>query len=195
MTRRARRTLPALIVALLLVAAGVVVTLSAVQMLLGRTPLLAPQTVIGALSGVTWGSSVTLAVAGVAAVLGLALLGAAVVPGRTHVLPLTVAGAPAPPGAGTPSTPEPGVGLASAGWHRSDLAVRVRRRAEAVEGVSSARVNVRRGRVRVRARTHRTAVAPLGEVLTERLGTDLDALGLVLRPRLRVTVSSTRKDG
>lgn len=194
MIRRSRRTLPALLVALVLLAVGVVVTLSAVQVLLGRTPLLAPDVATGALAQVTWDSPAALAASGVAAVVGLGLLGVAVVPGRTHVLPLTVAGAPIPPGAATPTDPGPGGGLTAAGWHRSDLAVRLRRRAEAVEGVSSARVRVRRQGVRVRARTHRGAVADLHEVLTHRLDTDLDALGLAFRPRLRVAVTSTRKD-
>ncbi|GAA4789235.1 hypothetical protein GCM10023200_24830 [Actinomycetospora chlora] len=187
MTRHSRRTLPALLTALVLVAVGALAATSAVQTLLGRTPLVALDTVTGVLGLLTWQAPAVLVAAGVAAVLGLVLLVAGVVPGRTHVLPL----ATRPAG---PADPH-GAGVVTGGWHRHDLATRLRRRALAVEGVERASVRVRRSRVRVAARTHRAGTAPVREALTAAVAGDLDALGLARRPRLRVGVSSTRKEG
>lgn len=180
MIRRSRRTLPATVVALVLLALGALVATAAIQTLLDYRPLFTLESVTGALSGVAWSSGIVVIVAVVAAVVGVLLLGAAIVPGGSHVLPLAAAPAEAWNG--------------SAGWHRTDLATRLRRRAVAVEGVESAKVRVRRRRVRVAARTHRGSAADLRETLTADLNHDLETLALASRPRLRVTVTSTRKE-
>lgn len=194
MTRHARRTLPALLTALVLLAGGALVATSAIQTLLGRTPVVDLATGLGALARTSWDSTPVLVAAGVAAVLGIVLLGAALLPGRTHVLPLAVGGAPVPADADGPVAAAPGVGVALGGWHRHDLAVRLRRRALALHGAHQARVRVRRRRVRVVVRTHRGATADLRAALETELGADLDALGLRTRPRLRVSVTSSRKE-
>ncbi|MFC5061684.1 DUF6286 domain-containing protein [Actinomycetospora atypica] len=180
MIRRSRRTAPALVVALVLLAAGALVATAAIQTLSDYRPVFTFEAVTGALSGVAWGSGIVVIVAAVAAVVGVLLVGAAIVPGASHVLPLAAAPAEAWNG--------------SAGWHRTDLSTRLRRRAVAVEGVDRATVRVRRNRIRVSARTHRGTTADLREVLTADLSADLDALALARRPRLRVTVTSTRKE-
>ncbi|MEJ2889531.1 DUF6286 domain-containing protein [Actinomycetospora aeridis] len=180
MTRRSRRTLPATLVALVLLAAGALVATSAVQVLLGRTPLLAVDAVTEALARTTWQAPAVLVAAGVAAALGLVLLVAALWPGRTHVLPLVA----------DPALPE----IVAGGWHRHDLAARLRRRALAVEGVEGATARVRRRRVRVTTRTHRAATGALREAVATAVRADLDTLGLARRPRLRVTVTSRRKE-
>lgn len=180
MIRRSRRTLPATVVALVLLAAGALVATTAIQILLDYQPLFTFEAVTGALAGVAWSSGIVLIVAVVAAVIGVLLLGAAIVPGGSHVLPLAAAPGEAWNG--------------SAGWHRNDLATRLRRRAVAVEGVERAKVRVRRRTVKVAARTHRGTAADLREALTADLDHDLDSLALASRPRLRVTVTSTRKE-
>ncbi|GAA4880943.1 DUF6286 domain-containing protein [Actinomycetospora straminea] len=179
MTRRSRRTLPAALTALVLLALGALVATSAIQTLLERTPLVALDTVVGTLGRTSWQAAPVLVGAGVAAAVGVVLLVAAQWPGCSHVLPL--------------ATPPAGTDLVG-GWHRTDLATRLRRRALAVEGVDRAAVHVRRRRVRVRARTHRASTAELRTSLAAALGADLDALGLARRPRLRVGVASTRKE-
>lgn len=193
MTRRPRRTLPALLVALVLLALGALAATSAVQTLLGRTPVVSLDAVPSALNGVAWESPIVLIVAGVAALVGLVLLLAAILPGPSHVLPLTTAPA-APAGDTGDRGPWSGGGVEAAGWHRSDLGQRLRRRAQTVEGVSGATAQVRRRSVKVVARTHRATTAELRDAVESALSTDLDSLGLARRPRLRVSVSSTRKE-
>ncbi|MFC5138992.1 DUF6286 domain-containing protein [Actinomycetospora rhizophila] len=180
MIRRSRRTLPAALTALVLLAVGALVATSAIQVLLGRTPLLAVDTVTGALGRTTWQAPAVLVAAGVAAALGVVLLVAGLWPGRSHVLPLVA----------DPSVPE----IVAGGWHRHDLAARLRRRALAVEGVERATARVRRRRIRVTARTSRSSTADLRAAVATAVGTDLDTLGLARRPRLRVTVTSSRKE-
>ncbi|MDD7939126.1 DUF6286 domain-containing protein [Actinomycetospora lutea] len=180
MIRRSRRTLPAALTALVLLAAGALVATSAIQVLLGRTPLLPVDTVTDVLGRTTWQAPAVLVAAGVAAALGLVLIVAGLWPGRTHVLPLLA----------DPAVPE----LVAAGWHRHDLAARLRHRALGVEGVERATARVRRRSVRVAARTHRSSTPGLREAVATAVGTDLDTLGLARRPRLRVTVTSDRKE-
>ena len=67
MIRRSRRTLPGALTALVLLAVGALVATSAIQVLLGRTPLLAVDTVTGALGRTTWQAPAVLVAAGVAA--------------------------------------------------------------------------------------------------------------------------------
>lgn len=194
MTRRPRRTLPALLVALVLLALGALAATSAIQTLLGRTPVVSLDAVPAALSGVAWESGIVLIVAGVAAVVGLVLLGAAILPGPSHVLPLTTSPAAGGDAGDDQWGPWSGGGVEAAGWHRHDLGQRLRRRAGDVEGVTGATAKVRRRSIKVVARTHRGSTEDLRAAVTSALSTDLDSLGLARRPRLRVSVSSTRKD-
>ncbi|WP_018332693.1 DUF6286 domain-containing protein [Actinomycetospora chiangmaiensis] len=194
MTRRPRRTLPAFLVALVLLALGALAATSAIQTLLGRTPVVSLDAVPSALAGVAWESSIVLIVAGVAALVGLVLLLAAILPGPSHVLPVTTTPAPATGGDAGDWGPWSGGGVEAAGWHRNDLGQRLRRRAQTVEGVSGATAKVRRRSVKVVARTHRATTGELREAVESALSTDLDTLGLTRPPRLRVSVSSTRKE-
>lgn len=192
MTRRPRRTVPALLVALVLLALGALAATSAIQTLLGRTPVVSLDAVPSALSGVAWESPAVLIAAGVAALVGLVLLLAAILPGPSHVLPLSTA--PAATGDTGEWGPWSGGGVEEAGWHRHDLGVRLRRRAQTVEGVTGASATVRKRSVKVVARTHRATTDELRQAVESTLSTDLDTLGLARRPRLRVSVSSTRKE-
>ncbi|WP_433802180.1 DUF6286 domain-containing protein [Actinomycetospora sp. CA-084318] len=192
MTRRPRRTAPALLVSLVLLALGALAATSAIQTLLGRTPVVSLDAVPSALSGVAWESPAVLIVAGVAALVGLVLLLAAILPGSSHVLP--VGTAPATAGGTGEWGPWSGGGVETAGWHRNDLALRLRRRAATVEGITGATAKVRRRSVKVVARTHRATTDDLRQAVETALSSDLDTLGLTARPRLRVSVSSTRKE-
>ncbi|MCD2186902.1 DUF6286 domain-containing protein [Actinomycetospora soli] len=195
MTRRPRRTAPALLVALVLLALGALAATSAIQTLLGRTPVVSLDAVPSALSGVAWQSPAVLIVAGVAALVGLVLLLAAILPGPSHVLPVgTAPAATGGTGGAEEWGPWSGGGVETAGWHRNDLALRLRRRAQTVEGVTGATAKVRRRRVKVVARTHRGSTGELRQAVETALSSDLDTLGLTARPRLRVSVSSTRKE-
>jgi hypothetical protein len=192
MTRRPRRTLPAFLVALVLLALGALAATSAIQTLLGQTPVVSLDAVPSALSGVAWQSPIVLIVAGVAALVGLVLLLAAILPGPSHVLPLS--SGPATTGDADQWGPWSGGGVEAAGWHRNDLAQRLRRRAQTVEGVTGATAKVRGRRAKVVAKTHRGSTDELRQAVESVLSTDLDSLGFARRPRLRVSVSSTRKE-
>ncbi|GAA4856986.1 hypothetical protein GCM10023201_59400 [Actinomycetospora corticicola] len=196
MTRRPRRTVPALLVALVLLALGALAATSAIQTLLGRTPVVSLDAVPSALSGVAWESPAVLIAAGAAALVGLVLLLAAILPGPSHVLPLSTTSGPAPATTGDTGEwgPWSGGGVEEAGWHRHDLGVRLRRRAQTVEGVTGASATVRKRSIKVIARTHRATTDELRQAVESALSTDLDTLGLARRPRLRVSVSSTRKE-
>ncbi|SEQ31785.1 DUF6286 domain-containing protein [Microlunatus flavus] len=91
--RRPSRTVPASIVAVLLLAIGVLAVVAAVGRLVdGRwaSQVSAPAS---AVAGVTWGSAAVLAAAAVVAVLGLVLLVAALKPGGHKAAALQVEGA------------------------------------------------------------------------------------------------------
>ncbi|MFI5801222.1 DUF6286 domain-containing protein [Streptomyces sp. NPDC051561] len=109
-------------------------------------------------------------VAGVTAVvLGLWLLGAAVLPGRRDRLPMTVRTA------GT-----------RAALDRSAIALLLRDEALAVPGVTSARVRVGRRRATVRARAGYGELADVEGQLSTTVSDALDALGVTRPPRPRV---------
>lgn len=179
MIRRPRRTIPAILVAVVLLAAAVLVTISCVQLLLGQPPLL-PFTALAELgAGLSGASPAVLAAAAVAALLGLVLLYAALTPGAPTVLPL-----------------DAGSSGIDTGVTRHSLASALTATAAGVDGVDTAQVTVR-GR-RVTATVH----TPLHEAtgLRAQVATALDDQLTDLAPtrppqvrvRVRVRVATTR---
>jgi len=88
MIRRPRRSIPATIVAAVILAVCVLVIVAVAQTLLGRTPYLSGSQLLAVSSSQHWNSTATVAAAIVLAVLGLILLLAALRPGKPTVLPL-----------------------------------------------------------------------------------------------------------
>ncbi|WP_024799567.1 DUF6286 domain-containing protein [Nocardia sp. BMG51109] len=167
MKRRPRRVIPAVVVALVLVAACVVVAVSVVQKLSGTRELVSYDDVAGRLHDTTWGSGWVLGGGIAVMVIGVLLLAVALMPGRPVVLPLES---------------EDGV---HAGITRRSLRAAVRDAADSVPGLESARVRLGSKKIRVKGRTHEAAAEAAGSVraaIDERL--DLVA------PRVRHTVTT-----
>lgn len=174
MIRRPRRSLPATLVAVVILAVCVLVVVAVVQSLLGRTPFLSLSQLLAVTSSQSWSSVGTVALAIVLAVLGLVLLVAAIRPGTPTVLPLRAL------------VDEDGTRGADAGVRRSTLTKDLATTAGTVAGVTSADVSARLGRI-----TATVAVAAAdpgavpGEVRT-RLETRIVEIGPATRPVVRV---------
>jgi hypothetical protein len=154
------------------------VATSAIQLLLGVPPLLSYDSAARTLHELTWNELPVAIGGGVLAVLGLVLLLLAVLPGRPVVLPL----------AG-----EEGSTLDS-GANRRSLRGDLRSTAASVDGVSGAKLRLRRGRARVRVITNRTNSDGLADSVRAAVEQRLDELTPARRPRVRVRVSGRRSD-
>jgi hypothetical protein len=175
MIRRPRRSLPSTLLALVLLAAAALVALSCIQLLRDQAPLIPFAALAAFGAGLHWHSPITLLAGAVAAVLGLLLLAAALLPGRPTVLPL----------AGRDDHMSAGVSRRSL---RRDLTSTV----IGVDGVSSAAVRVRRARIVAAVRTPAADASDLTEQVRQRLDERLTDIALARRPRLRIRVSPNR---
>ncbi|GAA3524579.1 hypothetical protein GCM10022222_03920 [Amycolatopsis ultiminotia] len=172
MKRRPRRSTAATLTALVVLAGCVLVTVVAVQLIIGERPWVSYPAVAGALNRTQWTNWWTAFGAIAAVVLGLCLLLAAILPGKRTVLPLHGA-------------PDSGASRAS---YRSTL----RAAATSVDGVSAAKVRLGRRRVRVRVQTHRSREDGLTEAVRAAVTHRLDEIGPVAPPAVRVAVSAMR---
>ncbi|WP_405162570.1 alkaline shock response membrane anchor protein AmaP [Nocardia sp. NBC_01499] len=159
MRRRPRRVVPAIIVAVLLLAVCVAVAVSLIQRLVGAHEFLSYDTVADDLHGMTWHDMPVLAVGAGAMVFGFVLLAVALWPGRAAVLPLTT---------------DDGM---SAGVTRGGLRSALRSAAGSVDGVSSARIRLRRKAVKVSAHTDRAGTEGLPEEICETLTRRVQEIG------------------
>ncbi|GLY38089.1 hypothetical protein Amsp01_041130 [Amycolatopsis sp. NBRC 101858] len=172
MKRRPRRSTPAVLTALVLLAACVLAAVEAIQLILGRTPLIGYERVAGWLHSMRW-NDVVPAVAGAAAALaGLVLLAAAVLPGKLVVLPLR--------------------GEIDSGASRRSYRSTLRAAASDVDGVSAAALKVKRRKVIARIRTARTNVEGLPEAVRSALEQRLAQIAPATTPAVKVRVKSTR---
>lgn len=159
MIRRPRRAGPAVVVAVLLLAVCVAVAVSLIQRLVGAHEFLSYDSVADDLHGMTWHDMPVLAVGIGAIVFGVGLLVLALWPGRADVLPLGA---------------DDGI---SAGVTRGGLRTALRSTAGSVDGVSSARIRLRRKAVKVSARTERTGADGLPEEICETLTRRVQEIG------------------
>jgi hypothetical protein len=154
--RRSRRTLPAVLVALVLAAGCVAVIVSLAQRAAGTREYLSYDAVARELHSTAWGEWPVL-VAGLALLgAGVLLLASAILPGRPRLLPLNTdddmdAGVPA-----------------------GDLRTLLQDDATTVDGVSSARVTLRRSTIRAvvdtdRSRGHSEIADEVCTVLSNRI--------------------------
>ncbi|NKY34591.1 hypothetical protein HGA13_16130 [Nocardia speluncae] len=175
MIRRSRRTLPAVLVALVLAAVCVAVIVSLAQRAAGAPEYLSYDTVARELHATTWGEWPVLVAALVLLTVGALLLVAAVLPGRPRLLPLHT-----------------GDGM-DTGVPSGDLRALLRDDAATVHGVNSARISLRRGTVRAVVDTdlHRGHTKMADEVCAV-LSNRIQELGPPLR-RVQVRVKSTEK--
>ncbi|MDQ3885740.1 MAG: alkaline shock response membrane anchor protein AmaP [Actinomycetota bacterium] len=176
MIRRPRRTVPATIVSLILLAGSLGVAISCIQLISGRPPLI-PFAILGELGrDATWNDPIVLVGGAALAVTGLVLLICALLPGTPLVLALA-------------SDSE----HIDAGVTRHSLARGLTTHVGRADGITHARVKIGSRVIKVTARTplrdHSGLVERIGDVVTERL----DDINLARRPRLRITIASDRK--
>ncbi|GLZ53488.1 DUF6286 domain-containing protein [Actinomycetospora sp. NBRC 106378] len=175
MIRRPRRSLPATIVALVMLAVCVLVVVAVVQSLLGRTPFITLSALLGVTSSQSWSSAGTVAVAIVLAVLGLILLVIALRPGTPTVLPLRAL-----------VDDDDGSRGADAGVRRNTLTKDLATTAGAVPGVTSADVSARLGRITATVTVAAADPAAVPAEVQTRLETRIVEIGPAARPRVRV---------
>lgn len=130
MIRRSRRTLPAVLVALVLIAGCGAVIVSLAQRWASASEYLSYDTVARDLHATGWGEWPVAVAAAVLLVAGAALLVTAILPGRPRVLPLRA---------------DDGM---DAGVPAGELRALLRGDAKTVDGVNSARITLRRGAAR-----------------------------------------------
>lgn len=172
MKRRPRRTIPATLMALVLLAACVLIAIVAIQLIIGQTPLISYRSVTDGLHNIQWNDTAALG-AGVAAVLlGLLLLLAALLPGKPTVLPLT--------------------GDVDAGVTRRSLRNALQSAAGSVDGVSKAKLKLGRRTIVARIRTDRTNTAGLTDAVRAALDRRLDQVTPVTRPAMKIQLHATR---
>ena len=175
MKYRPRRTIPAAVVATLLLAASVLVALSAIQLLIGQTPFVPFDQLVTAGHQLRWHDAIVIGTGCVVAALGLVLLAAAVLPGAPIVLALDDH-----PGASE---------RVAAGVTRRSLRQTLVRSAETADGVLSARLRLHRRRATVTVRTHRLDLTGIDDRVQEAVGHRLDLIELAERPALHVRVT------
>lgn len=171
------RALPAILVALVMLAVGVAAAWAAIERLgAGNWPTWASAGV-RSLSGVSWNNPALLAGCAVVAVVGLVLLLAAVLPGARNGTTVTL---PGDASGATRST--------EAMINRRALARLLTAEADLVDGVDGVTATVSRKRVTLSVDTPSTHRGKLEETVTGRVRGRLDELGL--RPMPRITVNA-----
>ncbi|WP_410567564.1 DUF6286 domain-containing protein [Amycolatopsis sp. cmx-4-61] len=173
MKRRPRRSVPALLTALVLLAACVLVCVSAVQLILGERPWISYETVAATLHNLRWTDVQPALAGGFLAVAGLVLLLAAVMPGAATVLPVD--------------------GPFHSGVARGSYRSALRAAVAGVDGVSGARVKLRSRRVKVRVTTTRTRPDGLADAVRAAVTDRLDRIGPATRPAVAVRVRAPRR--
>ncbi|MFC7381174.1 DUF6286 domain-containing protein [Sphaerisporangium rhizosphaerae] len=173
---RSHRTLPATLVALLLAAAGIVTMVGAVTAAARTRAGLPALTWLAPLGRARWDDPMALTTAAVAGLLGIVLLIAAFKPGRPRLVALAS------------EDPQTVTGITRSGLRRHLAAV-----AAAVDGVSRARVRLRRRAAEV---TVATPLRDPGELPGE-VGQAVEGRLAELRPLrpMRVRVAVRRKGG
>jgi hypothetical protein len=164
--RRPRRAIPAALLALALLAICAAVVWSLIQRLTGAREFIYFHEIAARLHIIAWDDSQVLIAGAVTAPAGLVLLALAVWPGRAVMVPLA------------------GAEDFAAGVDRRGLRGALRDAAQSVEGVRSARVRLRRNRVRVTARTGYARTASLAEAVSAAVGERIDRIGACPAPRV-----------
>lgn len=173
MTQRTRRSLPASLVALTLLALCVLVAVSCVQSLTGHPPWLPFDALTRLGTELTVGSPPVVIAAAVTGLLGLVLLGLAVAPGAVTVLPL-----------------DPGPSGLTSGVTRRSLVRALQVSAEGVDGVDRADVHLGTRRVRVKVTTPLHEPGALGDQVCAALLDRLADISPTRTPAIRVRIKS-----
>ncbi|WP_410582588.1 DUF6286 domain-containing protein [Amycolatopsis sp. lyj-108] len=172
MKRLPRRSIPAVLTALVMLAACVLVAAVAIQLILGQTPWISYQSVAGQLHATQWNDPIVAVAGGVTVLIGTLLLFAAILPGRLVVLPLA--------------------GGIDSGASRHSYHSTLRASASGVDGVAGATVKVKRRTIIARVRTERTTTDGLSEAVGEAIGHRLAQITPATVPTIKVKVTRSR---
>ena len=175
MKRRPRRSLPAVLTALVLLAASALVAVVAIQMIINEKPWIDYGSVASTLHDTRWGDTVMLWVGVGVALIGLLLLAAALLPGRPTVLPL--------------SGDRPDM---DSGASRRSLRSTLRTAASTVDGVTTTKLWLGSRRARTAVRTNRANTAGLDDAVRAAVERRLDQITPAVRPNLTVRVHAPR---
>lgn len=175
MKRRPRRSTPAVLTALVLLAACALVAVVAIQMIIGEPGWVDYRSVASTLHGMHWNDLGTLLAGGVLALAGLLMLLAATLPGPAMVLPLS----------------GDLVGMDS-GVTRRSLRSTLRVAASTVDGVSAVKLRLGRRKVAAVVRTNRTNTTGLNDAVRAAIEHRLDQINPADRPIPTVKVQTIR---
>lgn len=175
MIRLPRRTVPAVIVGVILLAASVVLAISCIQVIAARRPLIPFTTVGQFVATASMTSPVVVAGGVVLAVIGLLLLACALLPGAPQVIALASSN-----------------DHTDAGVNRRSLARDLTSHARRADGITDAHVAVGARTVKVNARTPLRDHSGLSERVRELVAGRLDDINLARPARVRVTITPDR---
>jgi Family of unknown function (DUF6286) len=170
--RRPRRSVPATITALVLLAACALVAVVAIQLILGATPWISYKSIVEALHNAHWNDLVPAIAGGVAALLGLVLLLTAALPGKLTVLPLD--------------------GDLSSGASRRSYRSTLRAAASTVDGVAGVKLKVKGRKVSAKVSTGRTSTDGLADAVGVAIEHRLDQITPAVRPTVNIKVHAAR---
>jgi uncharacterized protein DUF6286 len=169
--RRPRRSAPATLSALVILAGCVLAAAVSIQLLLGERPWISYAAVTGWLNGQRWTDLIPAVAGGVAALLGLVLLLAAVLPGRARVLPLR--------------------GDLDSGASRRSYRSTLRAAASTVDGVSGAKLKLGRRRVKAVVTTARTSTDGLADAVRTAVERRIGQIDPVTPPAVKVRLKTS----
>ncbi|MCR6490765.1 alkaline shock response membrane anchor protein AmaP [Amycolatopsis sp. OK19-0408] len=172
MKRRPRRSTPAALVAVVLLAGCVPAAVVAIQAIFGKVPWISYSGIADRLHATHWNDFVPVLAGAAAALLGLVLLAAALLPGRLVVVPLR--------------------GETDSGASRRSYRSTLRAAASDVDGVTAATLKVKRRKVTARVRTARTNVEGLPDAVRTAIERRLAQIAPATTPAVKVRVTSTR---
>ncbi|WP_027929049.1 DUF6286 domain-containing protein [Amycolatopsis thermoflava] len=174
MKRRPRRCVPATLVALVLLAASVLVTITALQMLLHAHAWIDYGWAAHALHDLRWADTTVLLAGLIVAAMGVLLVLCAFVPGPRTVLSLAADDTNIDSGASRRS-------------YRSTL-----RAAAEVDGVKQVKLKLRDRSVKALVHTERTNTAGLAETVEQAVAHRLDQIAPAPRPAVNTRVKAAR---
>lgn len=175
MRRLPRRTVPAVVTALVLLGVCVLTAISVIQILLDERPLISYAAIADLAHTTQWDSLAVAAGAGLVMLIGLILLLAAILPGRPTVIPLRAAET-----------------YMDTGASRRSLRSTLRAAANDVDGVTATTLTLRGKTVTAAVRTHRTTREGLAEAVRAAISRRLDQISPATRPAVRVKVIAPR---
>lgn len=186
MIRRPRRIVPASLLALGVLGLCTVTAISIIQEL-ARRALLLPLPAFARHLRVLYTDDIGVVGAGlVAALLGLVLLGCALLPGQAETLALATAGGERADGGAALAAPVAGIS-------RSGLRTALAATLADVDGVTAVRVKVGPRRVSAQVRTELTRTESVREAVRRAAEQRLNRVGLARPPELRVRVVLRQK--